>query len=116
MKPLVPRRDCPQDKGHAGVTPHGLCRDCPAPREDSVSGNRTANRRKRSGSPDDPDQERSEIVGRISASVIRHAAARGYNGGLRSANPPYQASLAENGFRGVDDAHGRILSAIGAEL
>jgi hypothetical protein len=48
MKPLVPRRDCPQDKGQAGVTPHGLCRDCPAPREDSVSGNKTANRQKRS--------------------------------------------------------------------
>jgi hypothetical protein len=39
----------PQDKGQAGVTPHGLSRDCPAPREDSVSGNRTPNRRKRSG-------------------------------------------------------------------
>ena len=49
MKPLVPRRDCPQDKGQAGFTPHGLCRDCPAPREDSVSGNITANRQKRSG-------------------------------------------------------------------
>jgi hypothetical protein len=39
----------PQDKGQAGVTPHGLSRDCPAPREDSVSGNRTPNRRERSG-------------------------------------------------------------------
>jgi hypothetical protein len=39
----------PQDKGQAGVTPRGLCRDCPAPREDSVSGNITANRQKRSG-------------------------------------------------------------------
>jgi hypothetical protein len=39
----------PQDKGQAGVTPHGLGRDCPAPREDSVSGNITATRRKRSG-------------------------------------------------------------------
>jgi hypothetical protein len=66
----------PKDKGQAGVTPHGLCRDCPAPRVDSVSGNRTANRQKRSR----------------------------------------RRSLAENGFRGVDDAHGRILPAIGAEL
>ena len=32
------------------------------------------------------------------------------------ANPPYRASLAENGFRRVDDAHGRILPAIGTEL
>jgi hypothetical protein len=63
----------PQDKGQAGVTPHGLCRDCPAPREDSVSGNRTANRQKRFS----------------------------------------RRLLAENGFRGVDDAHGRILPAIG---
>lgn len=37
-----------QNKGHAGVTPHGLCRDCPAPREDSVAASITANRRKRS--------------------------------------------------------------------
>ena len=58
------------------------------------------------------------MVGRISASVIRHSSARGYNGGLRSANPPYPPSnlLAQNRFRGVDDAHGRILPAIGAEL
>ena len=54
IKPLVPRQTphkttARQDKGQAGVTPHGLCRDCPAPREDSVSGNRTANRQKRSG-------------------------------------------------------------------
>jgi hypothetical protein len=54
LKPLVPRQgclqdSCPQDKGQAGVTPHGLSRDCPAPRVDSVSGNRTANRQKRSG-------------------------------------------------------------------
>ena len=34
----------------------------------------------------------SKIVGRISASVIRHSAARGYNGGLRSANPPYRTA------------------------
>jgi hypothetical protein len=41
--------NAPQDKGQAGVTPHGHCRDCPAPRKDSVSGNRTAKRQKRSG-------------------------------------------------------------------
>jgi hypothetical protein len=46
MKPLVPR--CPHDKGQAGVTPHGLCRDCPAPSEDSVAANKTANQQKRS--------------------------------------------------------------------
>ena len=38
-----------QNKGHAGVTPHGLCRDCPAPRVDSVAAERTAGRQKCSG-------------------------------------------------------------------
>lgn len=29
MKPLVPRRDCPQDEGQAGITTHGLSRTVP---------------------------------------------------------------------------------------
>jgi len=48
-KPLVPRGGAGKNKGHAGVTPHGLCRDCPAPREDSVAADITASGQKRSG-------------------------------------------------------------------